>query len=589
MLRLTLYFTYMPNNSKRVVDVSKRSGFDLTHRNSGTADVGTIFPLECHELIPDSKESKKINIAVTLPPLVTETFMNCRLRVEAFAVPHRLLYKGFESFFSDYPGETWNGNEFGSDKRYMPLIKLDCERNPGTATPIAERWVYLHDQVKAFKRGNLLDYLGYQAKLQQAEPRILDDIPSAPLVAYHLIWQEWYRNPRVQRPAFAPSGVNHSDYQGGTEGNSKVAFSWLPCEYILPSDGNFESNPIITAEGDGDINPAFYECADGVSCFSLRQRNFGLDFFTAAMVEPQQGPAAVVKFGDNGDPADGFTIASLRAQNSIQQFRERNNLTSPRYQQQIYARYGCMPKDGVLQRPALIGAATYDVYTNGVVSSQSTDNPAASGAKNPFNGQLGSRAGSAYASGSDFIIEDFHTLEPCYIMVLASLVPEVSYTNLRNPIFNRYKGLGSITDMANGILQNVGPQPIYSEELAAHPDPDQDNKQVFAYTDRYSDWMYMNNEVHGLFADGESLSAYVLQRSFDGMPEFGSEFLEIPKDYLDQVFAVSAETMGFGFMYDAIIETKVSMPLQEYAIPSLQDPAYEHGRSIVLRKNGQLL
>ena len=573
----------MPANDKRVVKVNRRSGYDKHYRNTLTANVGTLVPILVDELCPDSKVNLKINVAACLPPLVSDTYMNVRLRVEAFAVPHRLCQANFDEFFSDFESKYISEIDVDSDapinapysddidvKACMPLIELVDGDNSVAVSGGA---------------GSLCDYFGIEL------PESECIVPVAPFVAYHLIWQEWYRNPRVQKKCFVPVlfdsyiGENSSSFVNVS--SSPVVAATLPyCRFYFDDD----AQPYIPVYVNGvDIPDGYMKLADGEYIYSLRQRNFGLDFFTAAMVEPQQGPAAVVKFGENGDPVDGFSIASLRAQNSLQQFRERNNLTSPRYQQQIYARYGCAPSDGIIQRPILIGAATYDVYSHGVdTTAVSEVTPIGADNNSPFNGSVGNRAGNGFASGSDFIISGFHAKEPMYLFVLASLVPEVSYSQNMNPIFERYKGLGSITDMANPILQNVGPQPIYNRQVMASAN---NGTGIFAYTDRYSDWMFKNNEVHGHFKYGQDLSSFVSQRHFSGdlAPEFGSEFLTIPTDYLDDVMQFTSDALGFGYWMDCLMEYKVSMPLQEYAIPSLQDPGYEHGKTIVLRKNGQLL
>lgn len=565
----------MPANDKRVVKVQNRSGFDKSFRSTLTADVGTLVPILLDEVIPDTKVNLRINVAASMPPLVSDTYMNVRLRVEAFAVPHRICMANFEDFFSDYPVELLNGGEITrGNNGCIPLIALNS----------ASAYSFSEGIQSKTKVGSLCDYFGIETHPDLSDYFYKDlFVPVLPFVAYHLIWQEWYRNPRVQNPAFLPE--MDSTYPNIRFGREDVAFpaSTIPFTRTFFLNG---TQPTVgqNSISEGEFYASEFECADGVSILSLRQRNFGLDFFTAAMVEPQQGEPARVIMGENpSDPANGFTIASLRAQNSIQQFRERNNLTSPRYQQQLYARYGVAPSDGVIQRPVLIGAATYDVYSHGVTAN-SNDSSQTEG-KNPFNGLLGQRGANAFASGSDFIISNFHAKEPMYIIVLASLVPEVSYSQNLNFVFNRYKGLGSITDMANNILQNVGPQPITDDMLSVRGL----SQRIFAYTDRYSDWMFKNNEIHGKFKYGENLQSFVLQRYFSQSPEFGTEFLEIPKTYLDDVLSVTSETMGFGYWMDIAFDYKVSMPIQEYAIPTLQDPAYEHGHSIVLRKNGQLL
>ena len=560
-------------NNARKVKVQQRSGFDKSFRNTLTGHVGTLIPILVDELIPDTKVNLKINLATALPPLVSDTYMNVRLRVEAFVVPHRLCQANFEDFFSDYPVETVDNDYSSFDdfaftefKGCMPLIQLNSVDNLDFASSLTGA-------------GSLTDYMGIETRPSDAVGSFGKDIfvPIAPYVAYHLIWQEWYRNPRVQRPAFVPSQTIPT-VAGST-------FNAVSVPYTRFYFGANNSQPSLTPYGDNVFDT--YLLSDSVNILSLRQRNFGLDYFTSALVEPQQGDVAVVKFGENGDPEDGFSIASLRAMNSIQQFRERNGLTSPRYQQQLYARYGVAPSDGVIQRPVLIGASTYDVYSHGVTQSANiASDPSVSVSANPFSEFLGARAGNAFAGGSDFIISGFHAKEPMYLFVIASLVPEVSYSQNLNMIFRRYKGVGSITDMGNAILQNVGPQPITTDMISVRGN----DIAVFAYADRYSDFMYRNNEIHGKFKFGQDLASFVLQRYFStSVPEFGSEFLTIPTDYLDDVLSVKSEVLGFGYWMDVMFEYRVSMPLQEYAIPSLQDPGYEHGKTIVLRKNGQLL
>lgn len=568
-------------NSRRKVKVNKRSGFDKSFRNTLTAYCGTLVPLLVDELMPDTILRLGEKLAVSLPPLVSDTYMNVRYRVEAFLVPHRLCQANFEEFFSDYPVETisigdaseTNPYSYESDlKACMPLIRLN--QYDGGVIPSS-----------FYENGSLSDYMGIPAFADNFD----FDVPVAPFIAYHLIWQEWYRNPRVQRPAFMRDFDNSPVV---------IGYGFTPFAASLPfSSFYFDDNgrqPVLLPDDLLQDNAMqVYKLADGETYITdLRQRNFGLDFFTAAMVEPMQGDAPVVKFGENGDPADGFTLASLRVQNSITQFRERNNLTSPRYQQQLYARYGVAPSDGVIQRPVLVGAATYDVYSHGVVSNSTSSVNSTPGAdvENPFGGSVGSRFGNGFAAGSDFLIDNFHVKEPMYLIVLGSLVPEVSYSQNFNPLFLRYKGLGSITDMANGILQNVGPQPIYKGMLGMAGSEGR-FYETFAYTDRYSDWMFRNNEVHGEIKQyqGGTLSSFALQRTFSGLPDFGSEFIEIPTTYLDNVLQFDSSTISCSYWIDIMFDYKVSMPLQEYAIPSLQDPGYEHGRTISLRKNGQLL
>lgn len=551
--------------SKNVkVNVPKRSGFDKTHRNSGTLTCGTITPLLCDEVIPNSRVSLRVNLASQLPPLASDTYMNLKLKTEAFFVPSRLLCKSFEDFFCDNsPKEvSYNGSTILDIVPRIPYIDK-AGYDPSWLGP-----------------GTLADYLG----IKEIGTAGYVDLNILPFVAYHLVWQEWYRNPRVQRPAFIPSL-----YPGAYFDRVRS----IPDCYFGTSASS-GSGTVAT------LNPVFSfaqasesSLNDGKSLFSLRQRNFGFDFFTSARVSAQQGPAVSLTLPVSGQVSGAtnvtgtgsFTIAALRAANSLQQFRERNNIPSDRLVDQVKARFGAILSDGVAQRPICIGSATYDVNSTGV--SQTAEGSGTGSSANPFD-SVSAQYGRAYASGSDFIINDFTANEPGYILVNVTLVPEVSYYTGLDRMFMRYTAAGSITDMANPLLQNVGDQPILQCEVAGNSGTYWNH--VFGYTDRYGDWMIKQNQIHGLMRSGQSLAPFVLQRGFSGASplEQSSAFLEIPKTYLDQCFAVSSAVSGLSAWYDAMLDYKVSMPLSEYSIPSLQDPAYEHGNTISLRRNGQI-
>ena len=85
------------------VKIPDKSGFDKSHRNSGTLNCGTITPILCDEVIPGTRASLRLNLAAQFPPLVSDTYMNCKLKAEAFFVPSRLLRASFEDWFNDFP------------------------------------------------------------------------------------------------------------------------------------------------------------------------------------------------------------------------------------------------------------------------------------------------------------------------------------------------------------------------------------------------------------------------------------------------------------------------------------------------------
>ena len=70
------------------IKVQKRSGFDKSHHNALTHKVGTIVPILCDEIIPNSKIYCRFAVAGSMAPLASDTYMKCYYDVRAFFVHH---------------------------------------------------------------------------------------------------------------------------------------------------------------------------------------------------------------------------------------------------------------------------------------------------------------------------------------------------------------------------------------------------------------------------------------------------------------------------------------------------------------------
>lgn len=532
----------MPQSNKVNLKVQSRTGFDKSFYNDLTTNVGTLTPVLFDEVIPNSRVNLNVASSVQLPPLASDTFMKCDLKLEAFAIPLRILYGGFMKWFvqqSAFVSDTID--DYISLNPTIPCFE------------IASGW----DETPSIMYNGLSDYLGL---------RVCDDtyentpVNILPYLAYGKVYDEFYRNVLVQRQLFA-DGINAEEYTPAT------TVANLP--FLTGSEWPFLYQR--------SVEPLWSFYVDGTSCFSLRQRNYGFDYFTNAWPSPQVGNEMSVQTDENGR----FTIASLRVANSLQQYSERMNY-SPRYNEAIKQRYGCDISDAVVQRPVYLGSASIPIKSYGV---DVTADNYQSGTRNPFASGAGAQLGRAIGQGVNNLIDNFEVREPSYIMVLASVVPTAVYATGTRRHMLRYVGeRGSFTDMAVASLQNVGNQPIFGWELNGRIK----NDTVFAYTDRYADWCTMLDEVHGELREGRSLEAFALKRDFynEFSPNIGYRFLEIPTTALDEVSATGALISQYGAWMQFGFDYKVVMPLAFNSMPSLQDPAYEHGFDISVKRGG---
>lgn len=542
---------------KAVVKVQKKSGFDKSFQNLFTSKVGTITPVLVDELIPNTTVNLKMAITTQLPPLASDTFMRVKQKYAAFFVPTRILMPGFENWLCGSTNSTPSGEAV---KIRVPMI---------------------HTTSAKLGVGSLGDYLGFKLP-STANANVDVGINALPFLAYHKIYDDWFRNSLVQKPLFVDDVIaGNVDYKASN--SNRV----VPCSHS--GDGfNYRIDAVPGTSAptvDTKHSPLF---ADGVSILDLRQANFGTDLYTSCTPSPQNGQAQSVSFTTPAEGQDAsFTISALRAANSIQQFLERNNLAGNRLVDYVKAQYGANLSDAIAQRPILIGSGSFDVYSKGVYQTAETDTSVASEIvyQNPFRATPGAKYGSAFVDGNDLIIKGFTAAEPGYLMVVTWLSPKVTYSTGIDPMLMRYmSSADSQSEMANPILQNVGNEPIFARQLNASQI---NSDAVFGYNDRYCNWKDKTDEVHGILRDQSSLQSFALQRTFDGVVKLSSDFLKIPVNFLDQVASVNGDISNYGYWCDTYFDYKVSMPLARYSIPSLQDPAYEHGDDIVVDRGGK--
>lgn len=375
-----------------------------------------------------------------------------------------------------------------------------------------------------------------------------------PFMAYHKIYDDWYRAPMIQQSLFKRNVANQSTA-------TTVA-----------------NMPWITSGAQAKIYFTDEQLlfANGHSLFDLHQRNWQKDYFTSATPEPQAGDASSVKFDIVNDSGE-FTIASLRAANALQQWLDRNNIGGFRYGDMIYAQYGVYPSDATTDRAIYLGSSSVEVYNKSVFQH---DGNGGENTNNPFNA-IGSKYASPSGVGEGNFCNNYSVTEAGFLIKIGSLVPQAYYGTGVRRMFN----YNDISDIAFPVLAGVGDQPIYGRELTDVYSGVGDDT-VFGYQQRYAEYKFIDDQVHGLLRDGQSLASFALQRTFSSVPELGSSFLEIPRDYLDQVSATDYKLSQYGCWVNCYNDYRKSSKLPAYSIPTLEDMK---GYTVLVDKGGKYL
>lgn len=498
-----------------------KSGFDMSHENLFTTTCGTLTPCLVEELLPNDEISLGEMCQVQLPPMATDFYGRIDACIEAFFVPFRILWQGWQAFITSPTASPYAPNTPRPVR--TPQIRFDSTTD------------------SAFTgRGTLADYLGIKG-FGSLTGQVTVDYSALPFLAYHKIFEDWYMNTEIQKTPFF----------SGAPGGSFAAMPWSLLQPLSSPQAYLAS---------ASLN-------DGIPIGKLRQRLWAKDYFTTANLYPQAGGASELSF-DVSDSKGSFTIASLRAANVLQRWLERNNIAGYRYADQIKAQFGCLPSDAIMDRSIFLGRAVHSVYTKSVYNTGGT--PSDSETQNPFGGSA-SKFGTSQAVGEGSLIQKFRATEHGFIFCMFSLVPHAYYsTGTRRYLMRREVG-----DFAFPLLQGIGEQSIGKNELCPLADSTLGHN-VFGYTDQYAEYKYHDDEVHGLLVDGENLASFALQRGFVNPPTLGSQFLEIPKNFLDQVTAVNGSMSKFGCWVDMYLSMKKVSTLSAYQIPTLGDVKNTH-------------
>lgn len=541
--------------NKIPIKVQKRSGFDMSHENLFSAKIGTLIPASVEEVLPGDIVSIGSAMAVELPPLATNFKGRVDAKLEAFFVPNRICWAGWQDFITHdinslSAGSTGNtGGSGGTVPSYnfatsVPTIKI----TNSTASACT-----------------LSDYLGFKG---QTTGGILPEVNSLPYLAYHKIWNDWYRDSNVQQPFFV-EGLLATDTNPAGLGAAKIPY--------LRSTGVLQQ-----AAGDWTSYGSLLGY-NGKNILDLNQRNFMKDYFTTMTYEPQAGAGANLVFNvDTATTTAGFSIAQLRAANSLQRWLERNNVAGTRYYDQILAHFGVVPSDAAFQRPVLLGSMTSPVVVNSISQTAESAGGSSDLNSNPYGNNTGAQFGKGTSFGKDRLVDKFEVKEHGYIIVLFSLVPHAYYGTGSRKYLLRSKS----SDFAFPEFANIGDEAVTAIQIGANFSQLADTSRVVGYVQRYADYKYHDDEVHGLLADGRSLEAFTLQRGFTSGVTLGSQFLEIPTTYMDKVMVSTSEVSGFNAIVDCYFDSKILRALPEYSLPSLCNDEGQDGKKVYVPKGG---
>ena len=155
----------------------RRHNYRLRHYwTTAGYDLGYLLPLGLYEINPADSFAGSIRHFVRLAPLALPTFMELKMNVFVFFVPHRIIWDGWEQFIT----QSDHTHDESNIPTFVPAVRTGETGKPRSYTD----------------RNNLLTFYGLAnpSSVRGTTLQGQNEVSSLPIRGYNLIWNEFFRD-----------------------------------------------------------------------------------------------------------------------------------------------------------------------------------------------------------------------------------------------------------------------------------------------------------------------------------------------------------------------------------------------------------
>lgn len=555
----------------------QRSVFSCPHSVKTTIDFGKLIPIECREVLPGDSIVGNTSILARMSTPIYPVMDNAFIDYYHFFVPMRLVWEHTKEFFGEADSSAWvNPREY-----LIPSLP-----NPDE---------YTNNSV-----GSLLDYMGIPVGF--TENAYDFKVSALPFRAYHLIWNEWFRDQATQAPVYinksddnlvgsnplAPDSISLYEDTSLTKLIQPVSkvFDYFTGSLPAPQQGDAVTIPLsgmlnVFTTDDFTFNG---RNQPGIAVTLKNAPSPNNNGYLAGSWNDVEGSAFDTRFipletdpdgsgynriipvnlrSDLASVVNGSTINDLRMAFASQRILERAARSGNRYTEYVRSAFGVVAPDARLQRPEYLGGGRINLNMSDVSQTSATSQGAS---------PLGTQAGFSKTFSENPGSINYSATEHGFLFTLVCARTEHTYSQGLDRMYSRRNRF----DFYDPALAHIGEQAVYTKELYLgpideflhYPEPD----DVFGYQEAWADLRFIPNKLTGYFrpdVDG-SLASWHYGDYYNTAPTLSGEWMSETKENVARTLAVQSDIAN-QLLLDVYLEQDWYRPLPAYSIPGLVD------------------